>query len=126
MNLPTDLKYAASHEWAKVGDDGLVWVGISDPAQAALGDIVFVGDVKVGETLAAGDVAAVVESVKAASDIYAPVAGKVVAVNEALADTPELVNTEPYANWIFKLETTAGLDGLLDAAAYAAVADETR
>jgi len=126
MNLPAELKYAASHEWAKVGDDGLVWVGISDPAQAALGDLVFVGDVKVGETVKAGDVAAVVESVKAASDVYAPVDGKVVAFNEALADSPELLNTAPYENWLFKLETTATLDGLLDAAGYEAVANETR
>ncbi|WP_085314321.1 glycine cleavage system protein GcvH [Derxia lacustris] len=126
MTFPTELKYAASHEWAKVGDDGLVWVGISDTAQAALGDLVFVGEVKVGDTLKAGDVAAVVESVKAASDIYAPVGGTVVAANEALADTPELLNSAPYEHWIFKLETTESLDGLLDAAGYAAVADETR
>ncbi len=123
MNLPADRRYAATHEWARLEDD-LVVVGISDPAQEALGDLVFVGDVPVGAQLAAGAVAGVVESVKAASDIHAPVAGEVVAFNEALAATPEQVNEQPYEAWIFKLRPTSpGLDGLLDADAYRAVAE---
>jgi len=120
MNLPDHLRYTETHEWARMGDDGLVWVGITDFGQEALGDLVFVGDVKVGATLAAGDVSGVVESVKAASDIHAPVAGKVAAFNTALADAPEQVNAAPYDHWIFKLESSAPLDGLLDAAGYAA------
>lgn len=118
MNIPSHLRYAASHEWARIGDDGLVWVGISDAAQELLGDVVFVGDVKVGATLEAGATAGVVESVKAASDIYAPVAGEVVAFNTALADAPEQLNSAPYDTWIFKLKTSASLDGLLDADGY--------
>ena len=120
MNIPAQLKYTASHEWAKRGDDGLIWVGITDAAQDMLGDLVFVGDVKVGATLQAGQTAGVVESVKAASDIYAPVAGEVVAFNEALADAPQTINTEPYSAWIFKLKTEASLDSLLSAEAYQA------
>ena len=120
MNLPTHLRYTATHEWAHVGDDGLVWVGITDFGQEALGDLVFVGDVKVGAKLAAGDVSGVVESVKAASDIHAPVDGEVVAFNDALTDAPEKVNGAPYEQWIFKLKSSASLDGLLDAAGYEA------
>ncbi len=120
MNFPAELKYTASHEWAKLGDDGLLWVGITDAAQDMLGDLVFVGDVKVGATLKAGETAGVVESVKAASDIYAPVAGEVVAFNEALADAPQTINTEPYSAWIFKLKTSETLDGLMSAQAYQA------
>jgi glycine cleavage system H protein len=102
-----------------------VTVGISDHAQEALGDVVFVELPEVGATLGAGDQAGVVESVKAASDIYAPVAGEVIAVNEALTDSPELVNADPYANWFFKVKpaNVADLDSLLDAAAYQAAAD---
>lgn len=123
MSLPANLKYTNSHEWVVVGDDGLIWVGITDPAQDMLGDLVYVGDVKVGDTLKAGETAGVVESVKAASDVYAPVAGEVVAFNEALNDAPQLLNEKPYDTWIFKLKSDAALDGLLDAAGYQAALD---
>lgn len=121
-NIPADLRYAASHEWARLEADGSVTVGISDHAQEALGDVVYVELPEVGKQLAAGQEAGVVESVKAASDIYAPVAGEVIAVNEALSDSPELVNGEPYAAWFFKLKpnNAADLDNLLDAAGYQA------
>lgn len=120
MNIPAELKYTESHEWAKLGDDGLVWVGISDAAQDMLGDLVFVGDVKVGDTLNAGETAGVVESVKAASDIYAPVAGEITAFNEVLSDEPQTINQDPYGAWIFKMKTTESLDCLMDANAYEA------
>jgi glycine cleavage system H protein len=124
MKFPTDLKYTSTHEWVKQGDDGLLWVGITDAAQDMLGDLVFVGDVKVGETLTAGQTAGVVESVKAASDVYAPVDGEIVAFNDALESEPQQINADPYAAWIFKMKTAATLDGLLDAKAYEAnVAD---
>ncbi len=121
-NIPADLRYAASHEWARLEADGTVTVGISDHAQEALGDVVFVELPEVGAELAAGQEAGVVESVKAASDIYSPIAGEVVAVNEALVDSPELVNADPYANWFFKVKPAdaAELDKLLDADGYAA------
>ncbi len=121
MSLPTDRKYAASHEWARLDDDVVV-VGITDNAQEQLGDLVYVGDVNVGATLEAGEVAGVVESVKAASDIYAPVAGEVVEFNEALNDQPDLINQAAYDTWIFKIKPAnpADLDNLLDAAGYEA------
>ncbi len=120
MTTPTELKFAPSHEWVKVETDGTLAVGISDHAQEALGDIVFLEFPKVGRMVAAEEAVAVVESVKAASDIYAPVAGEVVAVNDALADTPEAVNSEPYASWMFKIKpaNAADVDGLLSAADY--------
>lgn len=126
MNIPADLKYAKSHEWARLADDGLVTVGISDHAQEALGDIVFLELPQVGRKVAAGEECAVVESVKAASDIYAPIAGEVVAVNQAVADAPESVNQDAYAAWLFKIkpDNAADLDALLDAAAYAKIAAE--
>jgi len=119
-NIPAELRFAESHEWARLESDGTVTVGISDHAQEALGDVVFVELAEVGKTFAAGDQAGVVESVKAASDIYAPVGGEVIAVNDALADAPEQLNEEPYGAWIFKLKPndTAELDKLLDAAGY--------
>jgi glycine cleavage system H protein len=120
MKFPAELKYTKTHEWVKVGDDGLLWVGITDAAQDMLGDLVFVGDVKVGETLKAGETAGVVESVKAASDIYAPVDGEVVAFNDALEAEPQQLNGDPYGAWIFKMKTSASIDGLLDAKAYEA------
>lgn len=125
MNVPANLKYAKTHEWARLDADGLVTVGISDHAQEALGDIVFLELPEVGRTLQAGEECAVVESVKAASDIYAPIAGEVVATNQAAIDAPELVNQDAYANWLFKLQpaNAAELDGLLDAAGYAKVAE---
>ena len=118
MTTPTELKFAPSHEWVKIEADGTVAVGISDHAQEALGDIVFLEFPKVGRVVAAEEAVAVVESVKAASDIYAPVAGEIVAVNDALADTPEAVNSEPYASWMFKIKpaNAADVDGLLSAA----------
>lgn len=124
MQLPDDRKYVATHEWAKTEGD-VVLVGITDFAQDQLGDLVFVGEFTPGTRLAAGDTAGVVESVKAASDIYAPVAGEVVAFNEALSDAPNLVNDAAFDTWIFKLkaDNPADLDGLLDGAGYEAVAD---
>ncbi|MDT3721211.1 glycine cleavage system protein GcvH [Pseudomonas oryzihabitans] len=118
--IPADLRYAASHEWARLEADGSVTVGISDHAQEALGDVVFIELPEVGKLLAAGDQAGVVESVKAASDIYAPVGGEVIAVNEGLADAPEQVNGEPYGAWFFKLkpQDATELDKLLDADGY--------
>lgn len=120
MTTPTELKFAPSHEWVKIEADGTVAVGISDHAQEALGDIVFLEFPKVGRMVAAEEAVAVVESVKAASDIYAPVAGEIVAVNDALADTPEAVNSEPYTSWMFKIKpaNAADVDGLLSAADY--------
>ena len=120
MTTPTELKFAPSHEWVKVEADGTLAVGISDHAQEALGDIVFLEFPKVGRVVAAEEAVAVVESVKAASDIYAPIAGEVVAVNDALADTPEAVNSAPYASWMFKIKpaNAADVNGLLSAADY--------
>ena len=122
--IPNDRKYASSHEWIKADGDVML-VGITDNAQDQLGDLVFVGDVRVGAKLAAGATAGVVESVKAASDIYAPVAGEIVAFNEALNDQPDLINSDPYGTWIFKIKATnaADVNNLLDAAGYQAVAD---
>ncbi|MCY1272327.1 Glycine cleavage system H protein [compost metagenome] len=124
-NVPADLRYAASHEWARLEADGSVTVGISDHAQEALGDVVFVELPELGKSLAAGQEAGVVESVKAASDIYAPVSGEVIAINEALADTPENINSDPYGSWFFKLKPAdaAELDKLLDADGYRAACD---
>ncbi len=124
MNIPADLKYTKSHEWVRLESDGTLTVGITDVAQEMLGDLVFVGDVKVGETLTAGDTAGVVESVKAASDIYAPVNGEITEFNATLDTAPESLNGAPYENWIFKLTPTNAADvaGLLDADAYKAVA----
>lgn len=124
MNIPADLKYTASHEWVRVEADGSISVGITDHAQSALGDIVFLELPEPGRRLAANEACAVVESVKAASDIYAPVAGEVLAKNEAVIDAPEKVNQDPYGTWLFKLKPTdpAELGGLLDAAAYTQVA----
>lgn len=124
-NIPADLRYAANHEWSRLEADGSVTVGISDHAQEALGDIVFVELPEVGGQLAAGERAGLVESVKTASDIYAPVSGTVLAVNQALGDSPELVNEDPYGAWLFKLQPSAPaeLDNLRDAAAYRADID---
>ena len=120
MNIPADLKYTESHEWVRREADGSVTVGITEYAQDALGDIVFVELPTVGKQYTAGDDAAVVESVKAASDIYAPLSGAVLAVNDDVVNAPELINTDAYAAWLFKLQPddAAAFDGLLDAAAY--------
>jgi glycine cleavage system H protein len=126
-NVPADLRFAESHEWARLEADGTVTVGISDHAQKALGDVVFVELPEVGKVFVATDAAGVVESVKAASDIYSPIAGEVIAVNEELADSPELLNEEPYESWIFKLKPSnaqADLAKLLDAAGYKAAIGE--
>jgi glycine cleavage system H protein len=120
---PSELKYANSHEWARLEEDGTVTVGISDHAQESLGDVVFVELPDVGATLAAGDEAGVVESVKAASDIYAPVGGEVMAVNEQLEEEPETVNADPYNDgWFFRLQGVdpAELEQLLSAEDYVA------
>jgi glycine cleavage system H protein len=125
-NIPADLKYLESHEWARAEADGTITVGISDHAQGALGDLVFVEVPEVGRSLTKGAAAAVVESVKAASDVYSPVSGEVIAANEALNGSPELVNTDPYGQgWLFKVKpsNTAELSQLLDAAAYGKVVE---
>ena len=125
-DIPAELKYAATHEWARLEEDGTVTVGISDHAQSALGDVVYIEPPELGLSLGEQEEAGVVESVKAASDIYAPVAGTICAVNEALGDSPETVNQDPYGEgWFFKLTPTdaADLDDLLDAEAYAEVCD---
>lgn len=121
QNTPDDLKYAETHEWVRVNDDGTVTVGITDYAQEKLGDVVFVDTPEPGREVDAGEAVAVVESVKAASDIYSPVTGEVTEVNEALADSPELVNQDPYGDgWLFRIKTSDALDDLLDSSAYAA------
>jgi glycine cleavage system H protein len=126
MNIPSNLKYTKSHEWVRVEADGTVTVGITDHAQELLGDLVFVELPDVGKELAAEQEAAVVESVKAASDVYAPIAGTVIAVNNAVPDAPESVNQDAYAAWLFKMKpaNAADVDALLDATAYAASAAE--
>jgi glycine cleavage system H protein len=120
-NTPKELKYAKSHEWVRVEADGTLTIGITDHAQNALGDLVFVEVPKVGRKLAASESCAVVESVKAASDVYAPIAGEVIAANAALGDAPETLNTDPYgAGWMWKMKpaNASDLNGLLDAAGY--------
>ncbi len=119
--IPGDLKYASTHEWVRMEADGTATVGITDHAQEQLGDLVFVELPEVGTRYAAGDACAVVESVKAASDIYAPLSGTVVEVNEALEESPQLVNEDPYGEgWLFRVEPEdpAEVDALMDAAAY--------
>lgn len=121
-DIPAELKYASSHEWARLEADGTVTVGITDHAQDALGDLVFVEVPEAGQSVGAAEACCVVESVKAASDVYAPIAGEVIGGNEALADAPELVNDDPYGEgWLFKLqpENADDLNGLLDADGYA-------
>ncbi len=121
-NMPADLKYTSSHEWIRVEADGTLTIGVTDHAQEALGDVVFLELPEAGRVVAAGEACAVIESVKAASDIYAPVAGEIIESNQAAADAPESVNADAYAAWLFKLRPAAGADlgGLLDAAGYAA------
>jgi glycine cleavage system H protein len=122
MNLPADLRYTASHEWVRSESDGTLTVGITDHAQAALGDLVFLELPKAGRTVKAGEAVAVVESVKAASDVYAPVAGEVIAGNDAITGTPEAVNQDAYAAWLFRIRPSdpAAAGKLLDAQAYQA------
>ena len=120
-NLPEELRYATSHEWARLEEDGSITVGITDHAQSQLGDVVYVELPEIGVLLAAADEAGVVESVKAASDVYAPLSGEVIAVNEGLEDEPEMVNSEPYdGGWFYRLKPAdvGELDNLLNADDY--------
>lgn len=126
-NIPTELKYATSHEWLRSEGNGVYTVGITEHAQDLLGDMVFVELPEVGDSVGQGDDVAVAESVKAASDIYAPIAGEIVEVNEALTDSPELVNSAPYTDgWMFKIKASdeSEVAGLLDAAGYKNAIDE--
>ncbi|AAZ26949.1 MULTISPECIES: glycine cleavage system protein GcvH [Colwellia] len=126
-NIPSELKYATSHEWVRVDSDGIATVGISEHAQGLLGDMVFVELPDVDDSISAGDDVAVAESVKAASDIYAPVSGTVVAINEALEDAPELLNSDAFGEgWLFqvKLDDVSELENLLDAEGYKNSIDE--
>jgi glycine cleavage system H protein len=120
MNIPQDLRYTESHEWVRKESDGSITVGITDHAQEALGDIVFLELPAVGKSLNAGDACAVVESVKAASDIYAPLSGEVIAINDAATAAPEAVNSDAYGSWLFKIKPAdiSKVDGLLSAEAY--------
>ena len=121
-NIPSDLRYTKSHEWVRAAQNGAVEIGITEHAQSALGDLVFVEVPEVGRAVNAGEASAVVESVKAASDVYSPVSGKVIASNDALATQPELLNQDPYgAGWMFRVQTTGPLDAaaLMSAADYA-------
>lgn len=125
MNIPTDLRYTKTHEWVRQEADGTVSVGITHHAQDLLGDMVFVENPTVGRQLKQNEECAVVESVKAASDVYAPVAGEVVAVNDAVESAPERLNKDPYGSWMFRLKPNnpADLEGLLDAAGYQALVE---
>ena len=125
-DIPSDLKYAATHEWARLEEDGTVTVGISDHAQDALGDVVYVELPELEQMIAAGDEAGVVESVKAASDVYAPISGTICAINEALEDAPETVNSDAYTDgWFFKMQPAdiGELEELLDAEGYGEVCE---
>lgn len=126
-NIPNDLKYATSHEWLRLEDDGIVTVGISDHAQELLGDVVYVELPEINSEIAVEDEIAVVESVKAASDIYAPVSGMVVEINETLEGAPETINSAPYDDgWLFKINPSeiSEIDNLLDAESYATEIEE--
>ena len=125
MTIPNDLKYTKSHEWVRAEADGTLTIGITHHAQDLLGDMVYVESPEVGRKVTASEECAVVESVKAASDVYAPLAGEVVAVNEAVANKPELINQDAYSAWMFRLkpDNAADVNGLLDAAGYKAVVD---
>lgn len=127
-DLPSELKYASSHEWARLESDGTVVVGITDHAQEALGDIVYIELPEMGAAVDAGTEVAVVESVKAASDIYSPITGEVVEINPALEDEPETVNSSPYADgWLFRVKvgSTDELEEMMDADGYQVVVDES-
>ncbi len=119
-DCPNDLKYAQTHEWVKLGDNNLVWVGISDFAQSELGDLVFIDFPTVGQEIKAGEQCAVVESVKAASDLFAPISGIIMEINDKIADEPELVNDEPYDSWLFciKADNIEELTSLMNADDY--------
>ncbi|MCL7930375.1 glycine cleavage system protein GcvH [Halomonas llamarensis] len=122
--VPDNLQYAESHEWVLDNGDGTVTIGITDHAQEALGDVVFVELPEVGQTLSKGEEFGVIESVKAASDLYSPINGEVIEINEALEDAPETVNEEPYeGGWIMKVHLDGAVEGLLDADSYQATID---
>ena len=126
MNVPANLKYTKSHEWVRAEADGTITIGITEHAQELLGDLVFIELPAVGKEFLAEQEAVVVESVKAAADVYAPVNGVVTEVNPAVVDAPESINQDAYASWLFKMKPTnaADVDALLDAAAYTAIAGE--
>ena len=124
MNIPADLKYVQSHEWLEYIDNDKARMGITDFAQNAMGDIVFVNLPQVGDTVTAGEAICDMESVKAVEDIFAPVSGEIIAVNEELMDHPELINSDPYEAWIAEIGAITDTEDLLDATAYAAVCEE--
>ena len=125
MATPENLKYTGEHEWLRAEPDGTYTVGITDHAQDALGDVVFVQNPAVGRKVKKGEEVGVIESVKAAADVYAPLSGEIVAANETLDDSPEQINRDPYAAWMFRLraDDPAELESLIDAAAYQKIAD---
>lgn len=125
MNIPGNLKYTASHEWVRLEDDGSVTVGITDHAQSLLGDMVFVETPEVGRKVSKGEECAVVESVKAASDVYAPISGEIVAINGDLDGSPEKINEDAFSAWMFRMrpDNASDLGALLDAAAYRSVVE---
>ena len=118
MEIPSDLFFAKSHEWVKFTDEGTALVGLSDHAQEALGDVAFINLCDEGDSLNAGDILGDIESIKAVSDVYSPVGGKVVSVNEELLDNPERINADPYGSWLIELDDVVNSDELLDAEAY--------
>jgi glycine cleavage system H protein len=122
MTTPNELRYTSSHEWIRTEADGTLTIGVTDHAQEALGDVVFLELPEAGRVVTAGESVAVIESVKAASDIYAPVAGEIIASNQEAVDAPESVNADAYAAWLFKIKpaNAADVDALLDAAGYEA------
>jgi len=122
MSIPQHLKYAVSHEWCSSNEDGSFSIGITHHAQDALGDIVFIELPKLGQQVKAKSTCSVVESVKAASDIYAPISGEIIAINESLAQSPELINSQPYESWFFKIKAShqEEVADLLDSTAYSA------
>lgn len=128
MKTPDTFQFAETHEWASTEDDGLVWVGISNHAQEALGDVMFFQAPEIGQIVEQGQAIAVIESVKAASDIHAPISGEIIALNPAMESTPEIVNAEPYSSWIFKIKPrsdsslASDLERLMDFDGYASSA----
>ena len=127
-DIPGELKYTKSHEWVRINDDGSVTIGITDHAQDLMGDMVYIELPEVGDNLETGKECAVVESVKAASDVYAPLDGEILEVNETITESPEVINQDPYEEgWMFRLQLAdnGGLDSLLDAKAYEEIIDST-
>ena len=118
MQIPSDLFFSKTHEWVKFNEDGTALIGLTDHAQEAMGDIAFINLCDEGETYEAGDVLGDVESIKAVTDIYAPVGGTVIAVNEEVLDSPELVNSDPYGSWLVELEDLKGKEASVDSLAY--------